>query len=440
MNRRSYQSWGRYTKADQEVRKIHWRNDALPYDDAEVRTILPYGNGRSYGDVCLNDGGLLLDCRGLDRFIRLDPEIGLLCCESGVLLSDILKHSVPRGWFLPVVPGTKFVTVGGAIANDVHGKNHHQAGSFGCYVRCFELLRSDGGRLICSATENEVLFRATIGGMGLTGVITWAEIQLQRINGPVIRQEVIRYKNLSEFFSLARESDRNYAHTVAWVDCAAKGSRIGRGLFIRGNYAETREGKLPKAPRRGFNFPVDPPLSAVNGLTLKIFNKLYYRKQWSDRIEGLVHYEPFFFPLDTILNWNRAYGSKGFLQYQCALPTNNAEDAIQSILDRISRAGLGSSLSVLKVFGNKASPGLMSFPKPGATLALDFPNNGKKTLELIEQLDRITRESGGRIYAGKDVCMKPETFQTGYPQWKTMEEFIDPSFSSSFWRRVTSIS
>jgi FAD/FMN-containing dehydrogenase len=432
-----YQSWGRYPKVDQEARKLHSREAPLPIEALEKKTFLPFGNGRSYGDVCLNEGGLLLDCRKLDHIIRFDDSMGVLRCEAGVLLSEILQLTVASGWFLSVTPGTQFVTVGGAIANDVHGKNHHGAGTFGRHVRCFELLRSDGTRLVCSPNENAEFYRATIGGLGLTGVITWAEIQLHKINNPYIHQESIRYKNLDEFFALARQSDQEYEYTVAWVDCLAKGAKTGRGLFVRGNHAEYVEGKPARASRRRLKFPVDPPFALINGLTLKLFNNLYYRKQRSEKVQRLKHYDAFFYPLDAIEAWNRVYGTKGFFQYQCAIPTEHMEDAIREILERIGRTGTGSFLAVLKLFGDKPSPGLLSFPMPGATLALDFPNKGEKTLRLLNQLDEVTRSVGGRIYPSKDARMRAEDFQNGYPNWKMMEAYIDPNISSSFWRRVT---
>ena len=432
-----YQSWGRYPKIAQEARRLYWRDESLPMDACEDKTILPFGNGRSYGDVCLNEAGILLDCRPMGRFIKFDTETGIMRCEAGVLLSEILRMTVPGGWFLPVTPGTQFVTVGGAIANDVHGKNHHKAGTFGRHVRCFELLRSNGARIICSKDENADFFSATIGGLGLTGVITWAEIQLHHINNPYIDQEIIRYRNLDEFFELARESDETYEHTVAWVDCLATGEQLGRGLFIRGNYAEHIKGMQPNRSTMRLTFPVDPPFALINGLTLKVFNNVYYHKQWSKRRKSQVYYEPFFYPLDAIRGWNRVYGSKGFFQYQCAVPTEQMKNAISEILERIGKAGIGSFLAVLKLFGDTPSPGLLSFPMPGATLALDFPNSGAKTLRLLDELDAVIREVGGRIYPAKDARMRPEDFQAGYQNWKTMETYIDPHISSSFWRRVT---
>jgi len=437
MSTTRYQSWGRYPKVTQDTLRYYWRDDPLPLQALGDRSYLPFGNGRSYGDVCLNDGGTLLDCRDLNRFISFDAKTGVLRCEAGVLLSEILQLTVPKGWFLPVTPGTQFVTVGGAIANDVHGKNHHRAGTFGCHVRQFELLRSDNTRLLCTPDQNVEYFRATIGGLGLTGVITWAEIQLKSIHNPYIDQEVIRYRNLNEFFDLAQESDQSHEYTVAWIDCLAKGRELGRGLFIRGNHTETIRGKPPKAPSKRLAFSIDPPFTLINGLTLKLFNTLYYRKQWSDRVVGPVHYEPFFYPLDAVYGWNRVYGSKGFFQYQCAVPTDEGHESIREILGRIAGAGIGSFLAVLKLFGDKPSPGLLSFPMPGATLALDFPNHGPKTFKLLEDLDEVTRSVGGRVNPSKDARMHAQDFQQNYPGWTNMAPYVDPNISSSFWRRVT---
>ncbi|HEY7712441.1 MAG TPA: FAD-binding oxidoreductase [Candidatus Entotheonella sp.] len=434
-----YQSWGRYPRATQEVVAPYWRSEPLPLHGHEGKAVLPFGNGRSYGDVCLNDGGVLLACRGLDRFIHFDPTQGLLRCEAGVLLSEILKLVVPQGWFLPVTPGTQFVTVGGAIANDIHGKNHHRAGTFGCHVRCFELLRSDGTRFLASPIENRDWFGATIGGLGLTGVITWAEIQLKRIANPYIDQDTIRYGNLDDFFSLSRDSDTTFDYTVAWVDCLAKGRDLGRGLFIRGNHAKDAGERPRKTSTVHVTFPVDPPFALVNGLSIKLFNTLYYRKQRKSQVSNKTHYVPFFYPLDAIYAWNRLYGSRGFLQYQCVVPSAHAASAVREILERIAAARTGSFLAVLKVFGDVASPGLLSFPRAGATLALDFPNQGQKTFALLDRLDEVTRAANGAVYPAKDSRMSAASFKTYYPQWQALEPFIDPQFSSSFWRRVTGV-
>ena len=429
-----YESWGRFPKASHDVVRMSWRDEALPRDAA--KSLLPFGNGRSYGDCCLNDGGTLIDTRSLDRFIAFDAGSGTLRCEAGALLADILQLVVPHGWFLSVTPGTQLVTVGGAIANDVHGKNHHRAGTFGRYVKSFELLRSDGTRLTCSPTENPDWFCATIAGLGLTGVITWVELQLKPIPGPFIDQEVIRYGRLDEFFELSRESDTEYEYTVTWVDCTATGGALGRGLFSRGN--AIAGGRPPPARTDSrLSFPFDPPFALVNGPSLRLFNALYYRRQRQERVRSIVHYRPFLYPLDAIGAWNRLYGSAGLLQYQCVVPHAHAEAAINEILGTIAGAGTGSFLAVLKVFGDLPSPGLLSFPRPGVTLALDFPNQGARTFDLLDRLDAISMAAEGAIYPAKDARMSADTFRRSFPRWNELEPFIDPRFSSSFWRRVS---
>lgn len=429
-----YESWGRFPKAAHDVVRVLWRDTLLPAPDG--RSMLPFGNGRSYGDCCLNDRGILLDTHGLDRFIAFDEAAGVLRCEAGMLLSEILELIVPRGWFLPVTPGTKFVTIGGAVANDVHGKNHHRAGTFGRHVRCLELLRSDGTRLLCSSSDNAEWFRATIGGLGLTGLITWVELQLKAIPGPMIEQEVVRYARLGDFFRLSREADSIHEYTVAWVDCTATGDSLGRGLFIAGNAAGGAGDEANAKSTARLSVPFDPPFALINGPSLRLFNALYYRRHRQERTRSRVHYSAFFYPLDSIGAWNRLYGSKGMLQYQCVVPHKDAEAAVAGILREISRAGTGSFLAVLKVFGDLESPALLSFPRPGATLALDFPNHGKQTFDLLDRLDSITMGAGGAIYPAKDARMSPETFQRSFPRWRELEAFIDPQFSSSFWRRV----
>ncbi len=419
----------------------HWSSDDPPLEQiGEGRSWLPRGNGRSYGDVCLNDGGFLIDCLGIKRFIQFNTDTGALCCEAGVLIADILDLVVPHGWFLPVTPGTRFVTVGGAIANDVHGKNHHRAGTFGCHIIRFELLRSDGTRLECSPEINKDWFSATISGLGLTGIITWAELQLKSIAGPVIDQQIIRYDNLDEFMELSRKSDNEYEYTVAWVDCLAKGASRGRGLFIRGNHTSSVGVNQPSAPTRHMHIPFDPPFPLVNTLTLHLFNTLYYHRQRKSSSTSKLHYAPFFYPLDAIIDWNRIYGKRGFMQYQCVLHDDTAPDALKEILAKISHSGTGSFLAVLKVFGDIRSPGLMSFPRSGLTLALDFPNRGESTLDLLDQLDEITVAAHGAVYPAKDARMSAENFRLYYPSWEQLESYRDKQISSGFWRRVTGIS
>jgi FAD/FMN-containing dehydrogenase len=396
---------------------------------------LPQGNARSYGDSCMNQGGVVACTRFLRRFIAFDPDSGLLQCESGVQLADILNLVEPQGWFLPVTPGTKFATVGGCIANDVHGKNHHLEGSFGSHVTRFELVRTDGTRLLCSPTENTGYFNATIGGLGLTGLISWAELQLKRVPNSAINLETIKYQDLATFFSLSAESESTHEFTAAWIDCLASGSKLGRGHFLRGNHARVTQPRV-SAGKLKLAMPIDPPLSLVNSLSLRAFNALYYNRQMQERSFATVHYDPFFYPLDFVHDWNRMYGPQGFLQYQCVVPNAVSYDAIREMLQRIAAANSGSFLVVLKVFGDVPSPGMLSFPRPGATLALDFPYQGNQTLQLFDQLDEVVVQAGGAIYPAKDAHMKADHFKLFYPKVEQFTQYKDPGLSSSFWRRV----
>ncbi len=399
--------------------------------------MLPFGNGRSYGDVCLNEAGTLLLARGLDRFIRFDPVSGVLECEAGVLLSEIIELAVPRGWFPPVTPGTALLTVGGAIANDVHGKNHHRSGSFGHHVLEFELQRSDGQVRRCGPSLNREWFVATLGGLGLTGLIRTARLQLRRVPGVWIEGDSHRFSDLEEFFALAAQSDIDYEYTVAWLDCASPGANLGRGVFMRGNHVP-HPTPTPRH-RKPRSVPFTLPFCPVTSASVRCFNELYYRRPGAQASRTRWHYQPFLFPLDSLQHWNRLYGPHGFLQYQCVLPGAPAVTTapLQDLLHQIAASGLGSFLVVLKQFGDRPSLGLLSFPRAGATLALDFPNRGARTLRLLEDLDAITRSAGGAVYPAKDARMSALSFQRYFPQWQQLQPFIDPKFSSSFWRRVT---
>src|SRR3954464_3287396 len=352
------ESWGRYPRAAHAAElALAWRSEiALP----AVRPVLAYGQGRSYGDSCLNHGGALLRTAGLDRFISLDAD-GVLRCEAGVTLGEILRLAVPRGFFLPVLPGTKHVSVGGAIANDIHGKNHHRAGTFGAHVRRLELLRSDGSRR--ELAPGDELFAATVGGLGLTGLITWAEIALRRVPGPAIRSESIPFRGVDEFLALCEESVQRGEYTVAWVDVL---SGAQRGVFFGGDHADG----APRRPHARAAVPVDVP--AVNGLTVRAFNALFYAAEKISAGTRLRHYDPFFFPLDSVARWNRLYGRRGLLQFQCVVTT---ADALRALL----RDAPASPLTVLKRFGAPGSPGLLSFPPPASTPAFDLPTRAEET-------------------------------------------------------------
>jgi FAD/FMN-containing dehydrogenase len=432
---RSYCSWGRYPRArHSRIVPVVWRTEP-PRIDRVAETVLPYAYGRSYGDSCLNDGGALLDVSGLDRLIAFDEASGLLRCETGVTLAAVLALTVPRGWFLPVVPGTRWVSVGGAIANDIHGKNHHRAGTFGCHITQFELLRSTGQRVVCSPDRNPELFRATIGGLGLTGLILWAEIRLKPVPGPGIVLERIRFRGLDEFFELSA-TDQEHEYTVAWVDCLARGRRLGRGIFMRGDHVAL-EGRTPLPLRPpSLRIPFDAPAGTLNRLTMGAFNELYYRGRLRAHIRRTVPYVPFFFPLDGMADWTRLYGSQGLVQYQCVVPDDSSGGAIRAVLDRVNRSSETPTLAVLKRFGSVQSPGLLSFPRPGVTLAVDFGFRGPRTLRLLEELDQLVRDAGGAVYPAKDARMSPASFRTFFPSWQCFAQSMDPKFSSSFWRRV----
>lgn len=392
---------------------------------------LAYGNGRSYGDVCLNPGGSLWMTRGLDRLIEFDEESGLLRCEAGVTLGEILAFAVPRGWFLPVSPGTQFTTLGGAIANDVHGKNHHRMGTFGRHVTRLRLHRSDG-TLECGPEERADWFAATVGGLGLTGVVSEASLRLRRIESAWMDVETIPFETLDDFFALAQASEAEWAYTVAWVDCVNRGAV--RGLFYRANHAAA----APQAayrPRR-LAMPFTPPFSLVNRASLKLFNLAYYRLGRRKAGRALQHYEPYFYPLDHVRHWNRMYGPRGFFQHQSVVPPADAARVTAAMLAAIAASGTGSFLAVLKTFGDVPSPGLLSFPMKGTTLALDFPNAGESTRRLLDRLDALVAEARGRIYPAKDARMSRALFESGYPSLRAFLPYRDPMISSSLSRRL----
>jgi FAD/FMN-containing dehydrogenase len=429
-----YRSWGRYPKAShRQVVPVQWRN-ALPNLGDIEGSVLPFGYGRSYGDSCLNNGGTLLDTTHLNHILGFDDKNGLLRCEAGVSLAEIVALIVPRGWFLPVTPGTKFVSVAGAIANDVHGKNHYARGTFGRFVTQFELVRSSGERLICSPTENVDLFKATIGGLGLTGMITWAEFRLKPIPSPLFDVEYIRFANLDEFYTIDAESVEKYEYTVSWVDALATGKNLGRGVYMRGQHYDPPLGTNGRQWQPLAQVPLDAPEFLLNTWSMKAFNIGFYSINWRKRSRKIMHYEPYFYPLDILTDWNRMYGQRGFLQYQFCIPDQDRAQ-MQAIFHRIAHSGEGVFLTVFKRFGDLKSPGMLSFPQPGITLALDFANT-PGLHPLLDDLDAMVREVGGRVYPAKDAHMSSTNFKAFYPNWEAFAQYIDPKFSSSFWRRV----
>lgn len=424
-----YESFGRIDRHRRSAISLEEARQA--FDVSLPGSYLPFGNGKSYGDSCHNDAGLLVDMRPNNQLISFDTAAGVLHAEAGMLLADIIAIAAPEGYFLPVTPGTRFVTLGGVIANDVHGKNHHRRGTFGCHVERFDLLRSDGTVANCSASENTDLFNATIGGLGLTGIIQTASIRLMRVSSLDIEERVTRFKNLDTYFDLAPKADEENEYAVAWVDQLGS----GRGILLTGNHADNGNFDI-SVGRTRFGVPVDLPVSALNFPSLKLFNTAYYHRKGSKTDTGLTGYSPFFYPLDQVKNWNRLYGRAGLYQHQSVIPEANARETIALMLEATRQAGQNSFLTVLKRFGAIASPGLLSFPRAGYTLTLDFPNRGQKTLSLLEQLDRMTIEAGGRVNPYKDQRMSAAVFKSGFPQWKQLEERRDPMFNSNFWART----
>lgn len=436
--RQPLRSWGRYPAHAQQPTPCYWRG-SLPAQLAELAqqhgSLLPFGNGRSYGDSCLASSDAVLHLRPLNRFISADWSSGQVCAEAGMTLDELLAVAIPRGWFLAVTPGTRFVTLGGALANDVHGKNHHRRGTFGCHVQRFGLVRSDRAPLVCSRQENAAFFAATIGGLGLTGIVDWVELQLRPIASTQLEVTHVRFASLTEFFALSAEFDRGHEYTVAWIDCQARDAARGRGIFMAADHAP--EGRLDVGRRSAWSMPFTPPVSGFNRLSLRLLNSAYYRSCSAGRRRSRMDYAAFFYPLDQVLHWNRVYGPRGLQQYQCAIPEDQAPDALHALLAAIAAARMGSFLAVLKRFGRVASPGLLSFPLAGSTLALDFPEQGARTAALFARLDAIVREAGGRLYPAKDAHMQAADFQASYPAWRHCEALRDPVLCSRFWQRST---
>lgn len=408
------------------------RHDAFP---AGAGPWLTWGNGRSYGDVACNSAGALVDARGASRVLDFDPERGRLRCESGVLLAELQRLIVPRGWFLPVVPGTELITVGGAIANDVHGKNHHRAGSFGHHVHALTLLRSDGSRQVCTPADTPDAFAATVGGLGLTGLITDAELALTPLIGTGwLRERARRTPDLAATLATLAEVDQAHEYTAVWLDCLARGRRLGRGLVMAADHAG--DAWPPPAAGRGARVPATPPISPVQPWTLRAFNRLYYHVRRGDSGWRPVWYRPALHPLDGLREWNRLYGRKGFVQCQVGIPETDHAAVLTELIERTARRGEGSFLVVLKRFGAMASPGWLSFPRTGYTLALDFPWRGERTGELVRELYDVALDAGGTLYPAKDAVMTAGQFRRAFPRHEQFRAWLDAGLQSDFARRV----
>ena len=407
--------------------------------DAPCTSHLAVGNCRSYGDTCLPAGVTAVVTTGMKKVLAFDPDKGILRAEAGILLAEILDLIIPHGWFLPVTPGTRYVTLGGALANDVHGKNHHCTGTFGRHVRAFELARSNGIRAVCSPDNNTGYFAATIGGMGLTGIVTWIEFSLMRAASPHVQQTSTRFGSLDEYFKHYVNADDSHQYGVSWIDSLATGAKFGRGILMTGDHATAGNPDLPdvdsamRPPK--LRVPFRPPVSLISPLTLKAFNFAYYNAPRKTGLET-VDYRKYFYPLDGIEGWNKLYGPRGLRQFQCVVPITNAQAAVGDMLCLAQRSGHGSFLTVLKKFGTIPSPGILSFPRPGFTLTLDFPYRGQATDTLLGELDAITLSAGGAVNPYKDARMSREVFEASFPDWQQMLPFMDPAAQSMFSNRI----
>ena len=441
----SLSGWGRFPVEQCKVyRPESGRQLAATLEAGAQPSFISYGLGRSYGDAPLNSqGGVILHTR-LNRFLAFDAQAGVLECEAGVSLAEIIRYFLPRGFFLPVTPGTKFVTVGGAIAADVHGKNHHQDGTFGNFVLDFKLLTSNGEKLSCSPNNNPEVFWATLGGMGLTGIILSARIKLRPVTSAWVLVDYQKAANLEDALERMTESDVRYQYSVAWIDCLATGRHMGRAVLMRGNHASANE--LPAKTRRPlaepfharWTVPFNFPSLALNSITVGTFNSLYYGIH-RNSVRQLVDFEKFFYPLDAINHWNRLYGRRGFVQYQVALPLEGGLEGLRELLRRLARSRRASFLAVLKRFG-KSDPGLLSFPIEGYTLALDLPV-ASGLIHLLHELDRMVLNYGGKVYLAKDAVMTSRTFAAMYPkleEFRAIKRKLDPRglLSSSQARRL----
>jgi L-gulonolactone oxidase len=417
----------------QQVAHPRFLSEALA-DAAALGDRLAIGLRRSYGDTCRFERGRLLDMSGLDRFIAFDPATGIVRAEAGLSLDALLRFCVPRGWFVPVTPGTRYVTLGGALANDVHGKNHHRMGTFGRHVRRFSLLRSDRGRVEVTPRSEPDLFAATLGGLGLTGIVLDLDLQLTPIASSNLDVEAVPLGGLSDYFALDRDSGGRFEHTVAWIDCTRTGARAGTGVYSRANWSAS--GPLEPHPTRQITLPAFTPGAPFTGLTVGAFNRFYRALQLIPPRRKPVPYAKVFHPLDAIGGWNRLYGRAGFYQHQSVVPPEAAEGALKAMLNAVAASGEGSALVVLKSFGELASPGWMSFPRPGHTLAIDFQNRGPSTLALMARLDDVVREAGGALYPAKDGRMSRRMLDLGYARFPDLLALRDPACGSDFLDRM----
>lgn len=416
--------WGRFPKIEAQLSEpadLDGLRNLL--EDDSLEACIARGSGLSYGDSAL--AGSIVSSLGLRRVCALDSVDGVLRCSAGLNLREILREVVPEGWILPVLPGAALVSVGGAVAADIHGKNHHRHGSFCEHVRELTLMLADGEVLRCGPERNPELFKATCGGMGLTGIILEAELQLSPITSSMMAGRSLPAANLAECFELLEAHEQAH-YSVAWLDCLGRGPRMGRGMIYLAEHEI--EGELRYRGRRALGVPCATPGMLLNRHTLSLFNSTYYRWQNFRAGGNRVDLDAYFFPLDRIRNWSRLYGAAGFLQYQFVLPLDAAREGIASVLRKVGEAGKGSFLSVLKKMG-PANGNPLSFPTSGYTLALDFRREAS-LFPLLDQLDATVLDLGGRIYLAKDARMSETVFKAGYPDWErflAVKHQVDPN-------------
>ena len=416
--------WGNHPVIAGEKRKARALGDLVRFA-RRPEPVLPQGNCRSYGDACLFPS--VVSTLSLDRLLSFDPETGVLRAEAGVTLEKIIRFSLPLGWFLPVTPGTKFTTLGGCIAADVHGKNHHRDGCLSNFVDELEIAIADGTVIRCSRNDHPELFRATFGGMGLTGFVYAAAVRLRKVSSSFLRTCTVRTGSLAETCRTLVDTQQECLYSVAWIDCLSRNP--GRGLVSLGRHAEAAEVRGdPVVLHRPSRPGLPRPLPVVNRLTARLFNAAYYRRQWRRQADALTHYDPFFYPLDAVGNWNRAYGRRGFLQYQFAVPFAGGEAVLEEFITRLADGGHPVTLAVLKTFGEQG-PGPLSFPLPGFTLALDLPVGDGGAVAALRGLTPLVTEAGGRVYLAKDAVLEPEQFRRMYPrldEFQRVKQQYDP--------------
>ncbi len=442
---RELAGWGRFPRQNCRVARAEKARELRELArDAPFPSLLARGLGRAYGDAALNENCGVVLTEKLDRFLDFDAQSGILCAEAGVSFALIAQTLAPRGWFLPVVPGTKWITLGGAIAADVHGKNHHLDGSLSQFLESLELVLASGEILSCSRAQNPEAFWATIGGMGLTGIIASAKLQLVRIETASVRVSQRQTRDLDETLSIL-QADEPFQYSVAWLDCLGSGSDLGRSVVMRGNHVLAKENEgapletlAPDAAKtRAKKIPLDFPDFALTPLTVRAFNAAYYNAHPTG--EKIEDFETFFWPLDAIGDWNRIYGARGFIQYQCILPFETAREGLKELLETVSGSNRAAFLGVLKKYG-AADAAPLGFAMPGFGLALDVPA-ASGIRPFAAQLDAITLRFGGRVYLAKDATLSPQSARVMYPRMSEFERVkaqLDPNnrFQSSLSRRL----